>query len=613
MKLAALLLFCLVISSAALPPTISIPPGDKLVRRLDKRHPRLLATKSDFEGLRQSVKTNVVLRDWYRTVYQQAETMLSEPASRYELPDGLRLLKTSRKVVLRAYTLGMAWQMSGEKRFADRAWIELKAAGEFKDWNPRHFLDTAEMTHAFAIGYDWLYDYWTPDQKAFLRTAMVEKGLKLGLDIQRKKIRWSVFTFNWNQVCNGGLGMGALALADEEPALCGEFLHDALESLQLPMGSFAPDGGWDEGPGYWNYATSYNVTILAALKSALHDDFGLSQFPGFAETGLFPIYMTSPAGRVFNFADAHDKPEESPQLFWLARQFHRPEFAAAALEEAKGTVPELLWFMPAEPDAIAQLPLDKYFRHAEVVSLRGDWKNHDATFAGFKAGSNRASHGHLDLGSFVLDQEGERWAMDLGSDDYNLPGYFGKGRWNYYRMRAEGHNTLVLGPDSGEPDQDPSADTRIIRFESEPRKAFAIADLTAAYSGKAQSVQRGVALLDRSNVLVEDEIQANAPTELYWFMHTAAHIRLQGRSARLNLGQKQLYVRLLSPTNAVFTTMKAEPLPTSPHPAQQAVNTGISKLTIHLKGVKTTRIAVLFTAESKGIKRDVAAVPLNDW
>ena len=33
------------------------------------------------------------------------------------------------------------------------------------------------------------------------------------------------------------------------------------------MRSFAPDGGWAEGPGYWAYATHYNVFYLAALQS----------------------------------------------------------------------------------------------------------------------------------------------------------------------------------------------------------------------------------------------------------------------------------------------------------------------------------------------------------
>jgi hypothetical protein len=281
---------------------------------------------------------------------------------------------------------------------------------------------------------------------------------------------------------------------------------------------------------------------------------------------------------------------------------------------AKGTATELLWYLPSDPDSISRLPLDKYFRHAETVTLQGDWKNRDATYVGFKAGSNRASHGHLDLGSFVLDQGGERWGIDLGSDDYNLPGYFGKGRWNYYRLRAEGHNTLVFGPDqSGAPDQNVKADTHIIRFESKPARAFAIADLTAAYTNNAKSVRRGVALLGRTNVLVEDEIRADAPAKLYWFFHTPAAIQLDGRSATLTLKKKRLYVRILSPFDAVFTTMKAEPLPTSPHPAGQATNRGISKLAIRMQIAKTARIAVLFTPDVQGAKSDGLAIPLSEW
>src|SRR6185436_3671178 len=101
-------------------------------------------------------------------------------------------------------------------------------------------------------------------------------------------------------------------------------------------------------------------------------------------------------------------------------------------------------------------------------------------FAAFKAGDNQANHSHLDLGSFVLDALGVRWAVDLGADNYNLPGYFGEQRWNYYRLRAEGQNTLVINPGAG-PDQDSSAASRIVRFEMSDERSFAIADLTPAY------------------------------------------------------------------------------------------------------------------------------------
>ena len=83
---------------------------------------------------------------------------------------------------------------------------------------------------------------------------------------------------------------------------------------------------------------------------------------------------------------------------------------------------------------------------ADVVTLRTRWQDGEATFMGFKAGEMGASHGNLDAGSFVLDALGTRWAVDLGGDDYALPGYFGSQRWTYYRLRAEGHNTLVINP-----------------------------------------------------------------------------------------------------------------------------------------------------------------------
>ena len=87
------------------------------------------------------------------------------------------------------------------------------------------------------------------------------------------------------------------------------------------MHEFRPDGGWGEGPGYWRYATEYNVYLLAALKTALGADYGLSKMPGFSETGDFPIYFAGPTGKTFNYADAHSSWHGAPQLFWLAVTF----------------------------------------------------------------------------------------------------------------------------------------------------------------------------------------------------------------------------------------------------------------------------------------------------
>jgi hypothetical protein len=575
---------------------IPIPSAQEILARLNKSHPQLLASSNDFVQLKARSESDSSLGSWQIALNKQANDILTAAPSRYEIPDGLRLLETSRRVLNRVYILALLYRLEGERKYAERAWQELEAAAKFKDWNPRHFLDTAEMTHAFAIGYDWLFDAWSEDQRSVLRHAILEKGFKPALNLYRNHFGWTRMRHNWNQVCNGGMGMGALALADEEPEICGEILHAALESIQLAMAEFAPDGAWKEGPGYWNYATSYNVTFLAALDSALGTDFGLSKMTGFRETGLFPIYLTGPLGRTFNYADGGDRTIRAPQLFWLAHKFNQPVFAWAERQVAAPSPLDLLWFAgEGSGPKSTGLALDKYFRGVEVVTLRSDWENSKALFVGFKAGDNKANHSHLDLGSFVFDSMGARWAIDLGSDDYNLPGYFGGQRWNYYRLRAEGQNTLVINPGAG-PDQEPGAAGRMIRFESAPERAFGIADLSQAYRQNARKVWRGIALLDRQKLLIQDEIQAEKPADVWWFMHTPADIkRFDGRSVMMHQLGVQLRADILSPEGAIFEFMDAQPLPSSPHPERQAKNANIKKLAVHLKDVKETRIAILLT------------------
>ena len=597
---------------------IPIPAADQLLVSLRREHPRLLATTNDFEQLRRRIPGDPLLKKWHEQLTSEAIRLLSQSPSRYEIPDGKRLLSTSRRVLDRVRTLALIYRLDGDRRFADRAWDELAAAAQFKDWNPPHFLDTAEMTHAFAIGYDWLYDVWTEDQRAQLRRAILEKGLQPAWKVYAANGWWVRDRFNWNQVCNGGIGLGALAIGDVEPALAGRILHAGLESIPLAMGEYAPDGAWPEGPDYWQYATSYNVVFLAALETALGTDFGLAHLRGFEEAGLFPIYVLGPTGRDFNFADARPGRIRAPELFWLARRFQRPVYSAFQLERAAPQPLDLLWADTTAPAAqLKALPLDKHFRHTEVVMLRSAWNDPQSVFVGFKAGDNAVGHSHLDLGSFVLDALGQRWAVDLGPDDYNLPDYFGRKRWTYYRLRAEGHNTLVINPDSG-PDQSPKAAARIARFESTPARAFAIADLSAAYDGRARHVKRGIALLDRRTVLVQDEIAADPPADLSWFMHTPASIQLgdNQRTAILTLGGVRLMAVLQSPANAGFSVMKAEPFPSSPQPPRQATNSGISKLAVQLKGVTNNLVAVWFVPLGPGetlSKEQPRIEPLEKW
>jgi len=345
---------------------------------------------------------------------------------------------------------------------------------------------------------------------------------------------------------------------------------------------------------YWGYATRYAVYFMAAAQTALGTDRGLSETPGFAEAGFFRIHAVGPVGLMFNYADAHDWAGNTEEMFWLAKRFKRRAFARHALASSRWpSVFDLMWgstFLErGEKKGHRNLPVDAKFNGVNVVFMRSAWDDERAIYVGFKGGDNAANHSHLDLGSFVLDALGERWALDLGSDNYNLPGYWREKRWTYYRLKTEGHNTLTLDGFN----QHPRATAPVVAFSSSRSRSHAVVDLTKAYASYASSVKRGIALLGRSRILIQDEVKCSKPRELDWFFHTKAEIKNKGSRAVLVLENKKLLAEILEPAAARFSWVPVK------SPRGERSNKGVNRLQIKLKGIKAhTRLAVLLTPGS---------------
>jgi len=577
-------------------------------------HPRLYVLDSDLARVKQAMAQDPTVKQWYDKLEADAEKMLSEPPAEYKL-EGPRLLGQSRAALRRISTLAGLYRLDGDRRKAERAREELLAISAFGNWHPPHFLDVAEMTNAAAIGYDWLYDYLSPTDRATIRDAIVKNGIKAGLEGYAQNAWWTRTEFNWNQVCNGGLTAGALAVADEEPELARELIQKTSASIPLAMASYAPDGGWAEGPGYWNYATDYNVFFLSAMETALGTDLGLKQSPGFAEAGLFRIETIGPLGLNFNYADAEPEVGTAPEMFWMASEFRRPVYAQAERLRAdkQPSIFHLLWSGGVAGDLagksgdygsnllLRELPRDAFYSNVNVAVFRSAWQDPKAFYLAFKGGDNEANHSHLDLGTFVLDALGERWALDLGPDYYNLPEYFGKLRFTYYRLQTQGHNTLTFGGEN----QDKAGKAPIVAFYSSTEQAFAVADLTQGYTPKATRVLRGVALLNRNSVLIEDEVAEPNPGEIVWNFHTRAKIELHGKRTELEMNGQRLEARILSPRGAKFAIIPADP------PSPEAQQPDVHNLTIQWHGKGNLRLAVFFAAPGQAHAPKVE--PLEVW
>jgi len=586
------------------------PAKQDFLAKLRPGHPRLILLDGDLPRIKEFVTTDPRGKAWYERAKRRAESLYRRPVRKHELPDGRRLLSVSRDVRDRLYHWGFVYRMEGDRKWLDRAWKEMDAVVRFKDWNPYHYLDTAEMMHAIGIGYDWFYNGLTEAQRKTIREGLWQHGLRLsyaaymGLEGEGHQ-GWRRVTNNWNFVCNGGTSLAAMAVLDEMPKECSEIMHAAYQYIQIPIHHFEPDGAWWEGVGYWGYSMRYFLSYLRGLETAFGTDFGFVDAlkgKGFALAGDFPIYLTSPLGGIYNFADSGSGRGSYQHwgFFFLADRFRNPLYLHFQEQHTRGGLSDILYYRPFGSDlAIQDVKLDKYFRVTEVATMRSSWTDRDALFAGIKCGRNGIAHAHQDLGSFIFYGLGEKWLIDSGTErqtylshQHHLP------KWHFYRIREEGHNTLVFDPGK-KFCQDPKGKSKIVRFESSPKEAFAIADVSHAYRRHALSVKRGYRLFDhRRAFLVQDEIKGRKESDLWWFAHAGARIACtaseSGRSAVLERNGKKCYASLLAPADAKFVVMDAKPLPTSPNPDIQNPNKGMKKLAVHLPKVKDVTIAALF-------------------
>jgi len=591
------------------------PKAADILAGLRQGHPRLVLTDQRLAELKKLAQTDQLLTKAVKDVIANADALAEKPELVYR-KIGPRLLAVSRDCVNRMYAYGLAWRWTGDEKYVAKARSTMLAVCGFKDWNPSHFLDTAEMSHGVGIGYDWFHDKLDGPTRETIRQAIVRLGMAPGLKGYRGSGAWWAKTeHNWNQVCNMGLSIGALAIADTDGDCAREILSGAVASLPRALKTYAPDGAWGEGPGYWGYATMYTAYGLAAMETALGTDLGLSKIPGLDQAGYFPIYATGPTGLLFGFADAHTPMvrKNLPELFWLAKRYDNQFFALAEREiiaRRRADPRDVIWYVPAaatppKPD------LARLFRGPVPVAVfRTAWSNPNAIFLAFKAGYNHVNHAHLDLGQFELDALGVRWVRDLGSDDYNLPGYFSStqnpARWQYYRLGSASHSIVTLDGDN----QDPEAVTKITDFQADGKDGFAVADLSSAYTPKAKSARRGVRMVAGLAVLVQDELDIAKPCQAVWGITTDAKVSTDGPAATLTLDGRKLTARILQPQGATFAVESAEQKP------PQAPNTGVSRLVFRVPAQPgTLRLAVLLSPQAQGAAAPAAPkiTPLADW
>ena len=547
-------------------------------------HPRILLLKGQEKGLLKQIKKDAIWKETHQSLIDEASAIIQLPVNE-RIKTGKRLLSISRENVRRIFILSYAYRMTGDKRYFLRAEAEMLKAASFVDWNPSHFLDVGEMTMALAIGYDWLYPQLSPSSRKTIETAIVEKGFKPSYD---SRYNWFLTAeHNWNQVCNGGLTYGAIALWDVNPEMARKVINRAINQVQLPMKHYAPDGAYPEGVGYWEYGTSFNVMMISALETAFGTDFGLSKAPGFLATGKFVLNMVSPTLRNFNYSDNGARASMLTPLFWFSCKTKDPSilFYQSLLykqNDKKNIVkdriaPAMLIWGASTSIAFPTVPENLFYLAQgdnPVCSMRSGWESKDNFYVAVKAGSPSVNHAHQDVGSFVMEAGGIPWSIDLGGEEYNKEETHGidlwnmdqnSQRWDVYRYNNFAHSTLSFNRKH----QEVKGKGTIVGSSDNKDDMSVTMDLSPVYP-QVKSVKRKVSLVDLQKVVVEDNILSSKfYTRMTWNMTTPAQATIvSDHEMMLTKDGKKLRMRVEGPSKVDWYIAPATPFNTcdSPNP-----------------------------------------------
>jgi len=512
-------------------------------------HPSLLFDPVELAALKKRVSQPVMAPVVARLMARATALLTADPIrvsttgrGEADPPGQVKGLSGARRLQGRVVSLAMAFLLSGDTRFRDRALVELDdAIANWPIWvdtahAPPYDLMTGEMALTFGLAWDWLYGTLSADERQRLREGVERRALRPYLEAagREKPPFWLTAEHNWNPVCNGGAAVLALALGEESPS-AGLALAMAAPSMAPYWNHLAPDGAWDEGTGYWEYGHRYAFMAADALRRAGRPE-GRAYLdrPGARATGYFPLVFNPGRTLSASFGDSPHRVAD-PLFYFLAREYRNPDFAwfqdrAAPMQVTGEGWPEealtALW-RPAGEDWLPEatrafrprIPLVAAFSSIGWAMLAPEQPD-PPFFLAFKNGSLAANHTHLDLNHVSVGVGDTMLLVDLGSRPYPADYFTPSARYRYYEITTAGHNTVLVGGDGQEPGR-----VGELRGPIEgPGFTALVGVADNAYRTAVTRARRHVVFVDRRYFVLLDEVSAASPAPIELRFHTRGSV-----------------------------------------------------------------------------------------
>lgn len=571
-------------------------------------HPRLFADNKKIASIK--LQKDKVSEQLLFIIKADAEKKLAAPPIIY--PNDKSNMSSSRNVQGRIISLALAYRLFGDKRFLNKAKEELLRLAALKDWGIGHYLDVGEASLAAGIGFDWLYHELSVTERKLIAEAIKNNALLTSLQVKESpnNSSWVNGNFNWNPVCHGGLTVGALAIAELEPGLSKQVVERGIKNIPVAGDAYSPDGSFAEGPSYWSYGTSFYVLTIEALRSALGTSAGLEKIPGFLKTADYNNQVVGATGEDYNYSDYHTENLNEPIMLWFARELKRPDLIkdemiainrmqdiwlngastkpANIIQQSRHTGFEILWWSPSllKQKKITEAPLQWTADGLMPIGImRSAWDNPKASFAAIKGGTPDNSHGHMDAGSFILEADGVRWALDLGTESYDkmraakldLWDYSqNSNRWSTFRCGPEGHNILRFDGER----QLINGKGEVTELKLENGVMGNQADLSSIYLNKATRVTRQILLHPDRSFSIKDEWTAkDSAVEISFQWLTKAKVTKTADGLRLEQNGQSLQLKIEQPFSLNELIIEVEDVSQAKH-IQDSPNPGLSRIVI---------------------------------
>ncbi|MBO5370963.1 MAG: DUF4962 domain-containing protein, partial [Clostridia bacterium] len=289
------------------------PTGDEIydavVSNSKGQHPRMFIHADEIPALRAKVAASDELKTAYANLLKKCEGYMDAEGVEYK-KTLFRLIEPCEEVRTRIMNLAVANLVSGDKKYLDRMWSEVKNAFSWPDWNVQsHYLDTGMISPGMAIAYDMLYDYLDEDERQYFRDQMEKFFFDPAISTYTggglasySAIGFRQTSSNWGAVVGGGHVMCALSFIDSEPEdseftqKCKFLAENALQAIEYPIGMLYPDGSIMEGVGYWTFYIESLGWVFQSLMSSCGDDFGLLDAPGISLAPACQLYIQGSLG-----------------------------------------------------------------------------------------------------------------------------------------------------------------------------------------------------------------------------------------------------------------------------------------------------------------------------